>query len=249
MSTLVLLRHGESEWNRDNRFTGWTDVDLTDRGRRQALAAGRTLRDEGFEVDVAYTSVLKRAIRTLWIALDAMDRMWVPVHTCWRLNERHYGALQGLDKAETGAKFEKDQLRQWRRSFEGLPPKLDVSDSRYPGHERRYKHLRPDEIPFGESLRDTASRLWPCWQHSISVALRERKNVLVVAHGNTLRAVVKYLDGISDIDIADLEIPMGVPLVYDLDTDLLPTEKYYLQTAQENKVATTDTTTVTILQS
>jgi 2,3-bisphosphoglycerate-dependent phosphoglycerate mutase len=249
MSTLVLLRHGESEWNKANRFTGWTDVDLTDYGRGQALQAGRCLRDNGFEFDVAYTSVLKRAIRTLWMALDEMDRMWIPIHTCWRLNERHYGALQGLNKAEIAAEFGEDQLRQWRRSFEVRPPKLEVTDEHYPGRDRRYRHLRPDELPVSESLKDTAFRLWPCWQHSISVALRQRETVLVVAHGNSLRALVKYLDAISDIDIADLEIPMGIPLVYNLDTDLVPTEKHYLRPVEQASVGTRAAETELILQS
>ena len=227
MSTLILLRHGESEWNRDDRFTGWTDVDLTAQGRLQALEAGRCLRQHVFDIDVAYTSVLKRAIRTLWMTLDEMERMWIPVHTCWRLNERHYGALQGATKTEAAARFGSDRVSQWRRSFEVQPPTIDTCDERYPGRDRRYRHLRPDEIPVGESLKDTASRMWPCWQHEISLALRQHQNVLVVAHGNTLRALVKHLDEISDVDIAELEIPMGVPLFYKLDADLFPVEKRY----------------------
>lgn len=228
MSTLILLRHGESEWNRDDRFTGWTDVDLTAKGRVQALKAGRCLRQQAFDIDVAYTSVLKRAIRTLWMTLDEMDRMWIPVHTCWRLNERHYGALQGANKTEAAAQYGSDRVRQWRRCFDVRPPAIDSHDDRYPCRDRRYKYLRPDEIPVGESLKDTFSRLWPCWQHEISLALRQRKNVLMVAHGNTLRALVKHLDEISDLDISELEMPMGVPLFYKLDADLFPVEKRYL---------------------
>lgn len=238
MSTLILLRHGESEWNKDNRFTGWTDVDLTECGRMQAWQAGRSLRENGFDIDVAYTSVLKRAIRTLWIALDGMDCMWLPVHTCWRLNERHYGTLQGLNKGEIAAEFGDDRLKQWRRSFEVRPPILATTDNRYPGLDRRYGHLRPDEIPLGESLKDTALRLWPCWQHSISVALRQRKNVLVVAHGNSLRALVKHLDDISDIAIAEVEIPMGIPLIYELGDELFPREKRYLCPVVKGSIAT-----------
>ena len=233
MSTLVLLRHGESEWNKENRFTGWTDVDLTPNGQIQALDAGRILRGQGFEFDIAYTSVLKRAIRTLWIVLDAMDRMWLPVETCWRLNERHYGALQGLNKTQIGGEFGSDRLREWRRSFEARPPKLEMSDERYPGHDRRYRHLRPDELPLSESLKDTAYRLWPFWQYSVSVALRQHKTVLLVAHGNSLRALVKYLDGISDSAIAEVEIPMCVPLIYRLDSNLVRVEKSYLQMSRQ----------------
>jgi 2,3-bisphosphoglycerate-dependent phosphoglycerate mutase len=249
MSTLVLLRHGESEWNQENRFTGWTDVDLTPNGQLQALDAGRILRDQGFEFDIAYTSVLKRAIRTLWIVLDAMDRMWLPVQICWRLNERHYGALQGLNKAQTGAEFGSDRLREWRRSFEARPPRLETTDKRYPGHDRRYRHLRPDELPLSESLKDTACRLWPFWQHSVSVALREHKTVLLVAHGNSLRALVKYLDGISDTEIAEVEIPMCVPLIYSLDSNLVPIEKSYLRTSGGSMAAARTATTEAVLQS
>jgi 2,3-bisphosphoglycerate-dependent phosphoglycerate mutase len=208
--------------------TGWTDVDLTATGRKQAQDAGRSLREHGFTFDVAYTSVLKRAIRTLWIVLDEMDLMWVPVHDCWRLNERHYGALQGLNKSETATKFGAEQVKLWRRSYDVRPPRVQPGDRRHPSHDPRYKYLRPDELPFSESLKDTAYRLWPCWQHSITSALRLNERVLIVAHGNSLRALVKYLDGISDNDIADVEIPCGIPLVYELDSDLNRIRSYYL---------------------
>lgn len=238
MSTLILLRHGESEWNRDDRFTGWTDVDLTAKGRLQAREAGRCLRQQVFDIDVAYTSVLKRAIRTLWMALDEMNRMWIPVHTCWRLNERHYGALQGANKTEAAARFGSDRVLQWRRSFDIRPPAIDAHDERYPGRDRRYRCLRPDELPIGESLKETALRLWPCWQHAISLALRQGKNVLVVSHGNTLRALIKHLDNISDVDIANLEVPMGIPLFYKLDADLFPAEKCYLSADDQHPLLT-----------
>jgi 2,3-bisphosphoglycerate-dependent phosphoglycerate mutase len=229
MPLLTLLRHGESSWNQENRFTGWTDVDLSSRGREEAREAGQILRSNGFTFDVAYTSVLKRSIRTLWIVLDEMELMWIPVHNCWRLNERHYGALQGLNKTDTAAKFGKRQLKLWRRSYDVPPPQIAKDDDRYPGHDPRYRHVRPDELPFGESLKDTACRLWPCWQHSISAALRRHEKVLVVAHGNSLRALVKYLDGISDQDIADIEIPCGIPLVYELASDLNRIGSSYLR--------------------
>jgi 2,3-bisphosphoglycerate-dependent phosphoglycerate mutase len=235
MNTLILLRHGQSEWNKANRFTGWTDVDLTAWGRDQARNAGQALKDAGLDFDVAYTSVLKRAIRTLWIALDEMDRMWTPVHMCWRLNERHYGALQGLNKTDIETKYGQEQLKRWRRSFDIAPPKLTHEDERYPGHDRRYCHLQPDQVPLSESLKDTAERLWPCWQHSIAVALRQHRRVLVVAHGNSLRALVKHLDNISDLEIADVEIPTCRPLVYQLDSDLEPIRRSYLTVSQERE--------------
>ncbi len=228
MRSLVLLRHGESEWNRENRFTGWTDVDLSTKGREEASDAGRILRKTALHFDIAYTSVLKRAIRTLWMVLDEMDRMWIPVQKCWQLNERHYGSLQGRNKAEVGAEFGQEQLELWRRSYTVRPPKLEPEDGRYPYHDSRYRQLRPDQLPLSESLKDTASRLWPCWQHSIAPALHQNQVVLVVAHGNSLRALVKYLDNISDADIAKLELPAGVPLMYELDTDLNPISKRYL---------------------
>lgn len=228
MPTLMLLRHGESTWNQENRFTGWTDVDLSARGRDQAREAGGILHRHGFTFDIAYTSVLKRAIRTLWIVLDEMDLMWIPVHYCWRLNERHYGALQGWNKAQAAAEFGAGQVKLWRRSYDVRPPQIALHDPRYPGRDPRYRHLRPDELPLGESLEDTASRLWPCWQHSIAPALRRHERVLVVAHGNSLRALVKYLDEVSDHDIADVEIPCGVPLIYELGSDLKRIGSYYL---------------------
>lgn len=237
MQTLVLLRHGESDWNKENRFTGWTDIDLSLKGRQEASEAGRTLHQEGFTFDVAYTSVLKRAIRTLWIVLDEMDLMWIPVHKCWRLNERHYGTLQGLNKSETALKFGPEQVQAWRRSYDVAPPKLDPEDQRFPKHDRRYARVRPDQLPLSESLRDTASRLWPCWQHSVAAALREHQRVLIVAHGNSLRALVKYLDDIPDSDVAGLEIPTGIPLVYDLAPDLNPTRRYYLLSREEPESA------------
>jgi 2,3-bisphosphoglycerate-dependent phosphoglycerate mutase len=228
MQTLVLLRHGESEWNKENRFTGWTDVDLSARGREEASEAGRILREAGYEFDVAYTSVLKRSIRTLWMVLEELDLMWIPVHNCWRLNERHYGALQGLNKAETAVQFGQEQVKLWRRSYDVRPPPLEVDDDRYPGHDRRYQHLRPDQLPLSESLSDTVSRLLPVWQRSIATALRQHRRVLVVAHGNSLRALVKYLDSISDADITRLEIPTGLPLIYKLDSDQKPVSRHYL---------------------
>jgi 2,3-bisphosphoglycerate-dependent phosphoglycerate mutase len=228
MPTLALLRHGESNWNKENRFTGWRDVDLSSKGLEEAHEAGRNLHRHDYIFDVAYTSVLKRAIRSLWIALDEMDLMWIPVNICWRLNERHYGALEGLNKADTAAEFGERQVRQWRRSYDIRPPQITVGDERYPGHDPRYKGVRPHELPLGESLKDTASRLWPCWQHSIAPALRRQEKVLVVAHGNSLRALVKYLDGISDEDIAGVEIPYGVPLIYELDPHLNRVASHYL---------------------
>jgi 2,3-bisphosphoglycerate-dependent phosphoglycerate mutase len=226
--TLVLLRHGESTWNQENRFTGWADVDLTAQGRQQAIDAGRILREHGYKFDLAYTSVLKRAIRTLWIVLDELDLMWIPIHNCWQLNERHYGALQGLNKSLAAAEFGDAQVRQWRRSYDVRPPLVSVCDDRYPGHDPRYKCVRPHELPQGESLRDTASRLWPCWQHSIAAALEREEKVLVVAHGNSLRALVKYLNRISDDDIATVEIPYAVPLVYELSADLTKIDHHEL---------------------
>jgi len=228
MIKLVLLRHGESTWNVDNRFTGWTDVDLSPKGRDEAREAGRLLAEGGFTFDVAYTSLLKRAIRTLWIALDGMDLMWVPVHKSWRLNERHYGALQGLDKAETAAKYGDQQVLVWRRSYSEPPPLLTPDDPRYPGHDRRYADLSKEEIPLAESLKDTVARFLPYWQGTIVPDLRAGKRVLIAAHGNSLRALVKHLDGVSDEEIVGLNIPTGIPLVYELDSDLKPLRSYYL---------------------
>ncbi|MFT3764024.1 MAG: 2,3-diphosphoglycerate-dependent phosphoglycerate mutase [Minicystis sp.] len=228
MHKLVLIRHGESTWNVDNRFTGWTDVDLSPKGLSEAHEAARLLKEGGYTFDVAHTSVLKRAIRTLWTLLDDMDLMWLPVHRTWRLNERHYGALQGLDKAETAAKYGDDQVLKWRRSFADPPPPLDPNDERHPRHDRRYAGLSPAELPAAESLKDTIARFLPYWHETIAPDIRAGKRVLVAAHGNSLRAVVKYLDGVSDADIVGLNIPTGVPLVYELDDDLKPIKHYYL---------------------
>ena len=228
MHQLVLLRHGQSTWNLENRFTGWVDVDLTKTGVREARAAGALLQAEGFAFDVAFTSVLKRAIRTLWLVLDEMDLMWVPVERSWRLNERHYGALQGLDKAETAAKHGDAQVAIWRRSFEEPPPALDPGDERAPGRDPRYAGLPAGDVPLAESLKDTVARFLPYWNETIAPAVRSGKRVLIAAHGNSLRALVKHLDSISDEDIVDLNIPTGAPLVYDLDDDLKPTGHRYL---------------------
>ena len=228
MHRLVLLRHGESVWNRENRFTGWTDVDLSDQGRQEAAEAGRLLRREGFTFDVAYTSVLKRAIRTLWIALDELDLMWIPVTRTWRLNERHYGALQGLNKAETAAQHGESQVKIWRRSYDTPPPALAADDPRHPSRDRRYADLRPDELPLTESLKDTVARFLPCWHELIAPAVRSGRRVLIAAHGNSLRALVKYLDQVSEQAIVELNIPTGIPLVYELDADLRPIRHEYL---------------------
>jgi len=228
MRKVVLLRHGESTWNRSNRFTGWTDVDLTEKGVAEATAAGRLLAKEGYTFDLAFTSVLKRAIRTLWIVLDEMDLMWIPVHRHWRLNERHYGDLQGLNKAETAERFGAEQVKLWRRSYSTPPPVLAVDDERYPGHDPRYAGLADDEVPRSESLENTVARVVPYWNGTISRDIREGRRVLVAAHGNSLRALVKYLDGISDEEIVGLNIPTGIPLVYELDDGLKPLRRYYL---------------------
>jgi 2,3-bisphosphoglycerate-dependent phosphoglycerate mutase len=228
MHKVVLLRHGESIWNQENRFTGWTDVDLSDKGREEAQAAGRLLKQEGFVFDVAYTSVLKRAIRTCWMVLDALDLLWIPNPRDWRLNERHYGALQGLDKAETAAKHGDAQLKIWRRSYDIPPPPLERDDPRHPKHDPRYAQLRPDELPASESLKNTVARFLPAWEQTIAPAIRSGQRVLIAAHGNSLRALVKYLDRISDEDIVELNIPTGIPLVYELDDALSPIKHYYL---------------------
>jgi 2,3-bisphosphoglycerate-dependent phosphoglycerate mutase len=233
MYKLVLLRHGESQWNLENRFTGWTDVDLTDNGRREALAAGELLKREGYGFDIAYTSVLKRAIRTLWLTLDAMDLMWLPVVHSWRLNERHYGALQGLDKAETAAKFGEQQVLVWRRAYAVAPDPLLPGDPRWAGNDPRYKHLKPEEVPATECLKDTVARVVPFWKDSIAPALSRGRRVLVAAHGNSLRALIKYLDNVSDEDIVGLNIPTARPLVYELDAELRPLKHYYLGDAAE----------------
>ena len=228
MYKIVLLRHGESTWNQENRFTGWTDVDLTDAGREEALRAGMLLRAEGHVFDVAYTSVLKRAIKTLWIALEEMDLMWIPVHNCWRLNERHYGALQGLNKSETAAKFGEDQVLAWRRSYDVPPPALESSDPRHPKGDPRYAGLPASDLPSTESLKDTVARFIPHWKDAIAPAVRSGRRVLIAAHGNSIRAFVKYLDNMTDQEIVSLNIPTAVPLVYELDADLKPIRHYYL---------------------
>jgi 2,3-bisphosphoglycerate-dependent phosphoglycerate mutase len=233
MYKLVLLRHGESQWNLDNRFTGWTDVDLTENGRREAQAAGELLRREGYVFDIAYTSVLKRAIRTLWITLDAMDLMWLPVVHSWRLNERHYGALQGLNKAETAARFGEEQVLTWRRAYAIAPEPLLPGDPRWAGNDPRYRHLKPEEIPATECLKDTVARVVPFWKDSIAPALTRGRRVLVAAHGNSLRALIKYLDNVTDDDIVGVNIPTARPLVYELDADLRPLRHYYLGDAAE----------------
>jgi 2,3-bisphosphoglycerate-dependent phosphoglycerate mutase len=233
MHKLVLLRHGESEWNQENRFTGWHDVDLTAKGEEEGRRSGRLLKDEGFAFDVVYTSLLKRAIRTMWLALEELDQTWVPVHREWRLNERHYGALQGLNKAETAAKHGEDQVLIWRRSYDIPPPALDLDDERHPGKDRRYANLPAENLPLSECLKDTVDRFMPLWQDTIAPMVQEGKSVLIVAHGNSLRALVKYLDGVSEEDIVGLNIPTGMPLVYDLDADLKPLDRRYLGDPEE----------------
>jgi 2,3-bisphosphoglycerate-dependent phosphoglycerate mutase len=232
-----LLRHGESDWNKENRFTGWTDVDLSDKGRQEAHDAGVVLKAGGYTFDVAYTSVLKRAIRTLWMTLDELDLMWIPVHRSWRLNERHYGALQGLNKSETAAKFGEDQVKIWRRSYDIPPPALTPDDERYPGHDPRYKDLTAQELPLTECLKDTVHRFLPCWHETIAPAVREGRRVLIAAHGNSLRALVKYLDDVSEEAIVGLNIPTGMPLVYELGDDLKPLRSYYLGDPEKVKAA------------
>jgi len=235
MHQLILLRHGESVWNQQNLFTGWTDVDLSERGREESRQAGKGLKEAGCLFDVAYTSVLKRAIRTLWILLDEMDLMWLPVKNDWRLNERHYGALQGLNKAETAEKYGEEQVKLWRRSYQVRPPALEEGDPRHPRFDPRYRELGRELLPAAECLQDTAERVLPFWQENIVPALRDGKRPLIVAHGNSLRGLIKYLDGISDADIVNLEIPTGRPLVYQLDQDLRPLRHYYLDADQPVK--------------
>jgi 2,3-bisphosphoglycerate-dependent phosphoglycerate mutase len=228
MYKLVLLRHGESVWNKENRFTGWTDVDLSAKGLEEAKQAGEVLKQAGYTFDVAYTSVLKRAIRTLWTVLDEMDLMWLPVHRHWRLNERHYGALQGLNKAETAQQHGEEKVKIWRRSYDIPPPALDKADKRYPGHDRRYQHLDERDIPLTESLKDTVARFLPLWLETIAPEVSKGKRVLITAHGNSLRALMKYLDNISEREIVELNVPTGMPLVYELDSQLKPLKHYYL---------------------
>ena len=239
MKKLVLLRHGESQWNRENRFTGWVDVDLSEKGREEAKTAGQLLKDQGFVFDVAYTSVLRRAIRTLWSVLDVMDLMWIPVTKNWRLNERHYGALQGLNKAETAQRHGDEQVLVWRRSYDTPPPALDKNDDMYPGKDPRYASLSEQELPATECLKDTVERFLPYWHGTIAPMIRDGKRVIITAHGNSLRSLVKYLDNISDEDIVGLNIPTGIPLVYELDDDLKPIRSYYLgdQDALQQAVA------------
>lgn len=228
MTKLVLLRHGESTWNKENRFTGWTDVDLSERGYQEAKQSGQVLKAEGYTFDIAYTSVLKRAIRTLWLTLDELDLMWIPVVRSWRLNERHYGALQGLNKGEMAEKFGEDQVRIWRRSYDVPPPSLEKSDPRYPGHDPRYKGLSEAELPLTECLKDTVERVLPFWHSTIVPTIQSGQKVLLAAHGNSLRALVKYLDNVSDEEIVGLNIPTGIPLVYELDDQIRPIKHYYL---------------------
>ena len=238
MIPLVLLRHGQSTWNLENRFTGWTDVDLTDQGRQEAAEGGRLLREAGYRFDVAHTSLLKRAIRTLWIALDQMDQMWIPVHNTWRLNERHYGGLQGLDKAETAAKFGDQQVHIWRRSFDVPPPPLTPDDERYPGRDPRYASLGPADLPLTESLKDTIARFLPYWEGTVAPQIRAGQRVVIAAHGNSLRALVKHLDRVSEADILELNIPTGIPLVYELDEKTLePSRHFYLGDPEAAKKA------------
>ena len=237
MKRVVLLRHGESIWNKENRFTGWTDVDLSEKGIAEAHEAGQVLRREGYVFDVAYTSVLKRAIKTLNTVLDQMDQLWLPVERSWRLNERHYGGLQGLNKSETADKFGEAQVKIWRRSYDVPPPALEKSDPRYPGNDPRYKLLTAEELPLTECLKDTVARFLPYWHQTIAPAIQAGQRVLIAAHGNSLRALVKYLDNISEKDILELNIPTGMPLVYELDDDLKPLKHYYLGDPEKVKAA------------
>jgi 2,3-bisphosphoglycerate-dependent phosphoglycerate mutase len=237
MTKVVLVRHGESAWNKENRFTGWTDVDLSEKGREEAREGGQVLRAERYTFDIAYTSVLKRAIRTLWTILDEMDLMWIPVYRSWRLNERHYGALQGLNKAETAAKFGEQQVKIWRRSYAIQPPQLTSDDERFPGNDPRYKNLSREELPLTECLKDTVDRFLPLWHETIAPDIRKGQKVLIAAHGNSLRALVKHLDNISEEDIVELNIPTGMPLVYELDDRLKPLNRYYLGDPEKVKAA------------
>ncbi len=233
MTKLVLIRHGESVWNKENLFTGWTDVDLSEQGKQEAKNGGELLKAEGYTFDIAYTSVLKRAIRTLWFVLDELDLMWIPVERSWRLNERHYGALQGLNKTQTAAKYGDEQVHIWRRSYDIQPPALEKTDNRYPGKDPRYKSLSEKELPLSECLKDTVARFLPLWHNTIEPTIKSGKKVLIAAHGNSLRALVKYLDNIPDEEIVGLNIPTGVPLVYELDENLKPIKHYYLGDAAE----------------
>ena len=238
MKRLVLLRHGESEWNKQNRFTGWTDVDLSVQGVIEAEEAGILLNEENYMFDIAYTSLLKRGIRTLWIVLDKMDLMWIPVFRSWRLNERHYGALQGRYKSKLAAELGEEQVLIWRRSYDTPPPALKTSDPRYPGNDKRYKDIESKDIPLAECLKDTVERFLPYWHDTIAPTIRSGKNVIISAHGNSLRALVKYLDNLSEDEIVKLDIPTGVPLIYELDDDLKPIQHYYLGDPEAIKKAT-----------
>jgi len=233
MPEIILLRHGESVWNKENRFTGWTDVDLSSKGIKEVKNAAELLKNEGVTFDIAFTSVLKRGIRTLWIVLDEMDLMWIPVYRSWRLNERHYGALQGLNKAEVAAKYGEEQVLKWRRSYDVRPPALEETDTRYPGNDPKYRDLDPNDIPLTESLKDTVMRFVPYWHKVISPIVKSGKKILIAAHGNSLRALVKHLDGISDGEIAQLNIPTGIPLLYKLDEKLKSLSKRYLGDPKE----------------
>lgn len=238
MIKLVLLRHGESTWNKENRFTGWTDVDLNKKGIEESHQSGKILKKEGYDFDIAYTSVLKRAIRTLWIALDEMDRMWLPVKRSWRLNEKHYGALQGLNKSETAKEYGEEQVHKWRRSYDVQPPALEKTDKRYPGNESIYRNLKEGELPTTECLKDTVERFMPYWRDEIAPEIKAGSRVLISAHGNSLRALVKHLEDIPDEDIPNLNIPTGIPLVYELDKKLKPLNKYYLGDPETVRKAT-----------
>ncbi|MEJ2167203.1 MAG: 2,3-diphosphoglycerate-dependent phosphoglycerate mutase [Desulfobacterales bacterium] len=238
MTKLALLRHGESIWNKENRFTGWTDVDLSEKGIQEAKQAGKVLKKEGYSFDVAFTSVLKRAIRTLWIVQDEMNLMWLPVNISWRLNERHYGALQGLNKAEIAAKYGEEQVLKWRRSYDIRPPALEETDERFPGNDLRYKDLDNKDLPLTECLKDTVERFLPYWHEAIIPLIRSGKRVIISAHGNSIRALVKYVDDVSDVDIVGINIPTGVPLIYELDESLKPIKNYYLGDPDEIKRAT-----------
>lgn len=237
MYKLVLIRHGESTWNKENRFTGWTDVDLSEKGMQEAAEAGRLLKAEGFTFDIAFTSVLKRAIRTLWFVQDQMDLLWIPVEKTWRLNERHYGGLQGLNKSEMAAKFGDEQVHIWRRSYDVPPPRLETSDERYPGKDPRYQGLSSAELPLTEDLKSTVARVMPYWEKTVVPAIKSGKKVVIAAHGNSLRALVKHLDGVSDQDIVSLNIPTGTPLVYELDEHLKPVSSRYLGDQERIKAA------------
>jgi 2,3-bisphosphoglycerate-dependent phosphoglycerate mutase len=238
MKTLVLLRHGESDWNRENRFTGWTDVDLSEKGVQEGIAAGQQMKKDGYVFDVVFTSVLKRAIKTMNLALEQMDLLWLPVYKSWRLNERHYGALQGLNKAETAEKHGMEQTNIWRRSYDIPPPPLTPDDERYPGHDPRYASLTPEELPLTECLKDTVERFLPYWHETIAPVVKAGQRVLIAAHGNSLRALVKYLDNVSDEDIVGLNIPTGIPLVYELDDELKPIRHFYLGDPEAIRKAT-----------